>query len=374
MTADETPRIIDRFAGPGGWDEGLRMLGRTDVVGIEWDERACETGQANGHRRVRADVALLDPHEFVDEHLDGVAPEGGVDSPPCQGFSMAGKGAGRGDTAAILTAVSMIGAGMDVGAALASLRRQCADPRSALVLEPLRWALALRPGWLAWEQVPAVLPLWEACAMVLRAHGYSVWVRVLNAEQYGVPQTRKRACLGASRVRTVAPPTPTHSRYYSRTPDRLDPGVPPWVSMATALGWGMTERPSMTVTGGGAATGGAEPFGNAARQGMAREADAGRWRQRSNYSAGGDVRSSNGTLRDSELPAPTLTASMNNGNFRVTDGVTSRRVTVKEAACLQSFPPGYVWCGTKTAQYQQIGNAIPPLLAAHVLRSVGATS
>ena len=30
--------IIDLFAGPGGWDEGLRMIGRTDVLGIEWDE------------------------------------------------------------------------------------------------------------------------------------------------------------------------------------------------------------------------------------------------------------------------------------------------------------------------------------------------
>ncbi|WP_342216349.1 MULTISPECIES: DNA cytosine methyltransferase [Nocardia] len=46
------------------------------------------------------------------------------------------------------------------------------------------------------------------------------------------------------------------------------------------------------------------------------------------------------------------------------------RITVEEAAVLQSFPPGYPWSGTKTAKFRQIGDAVPPALAAAVLAPV----
>src|SRR5690606_33828651 len=56
----------------------------------------------------------------------------------------------------------------------------------------------------------------------------------------------------------VAPPTPTHSKYHNRDPKRLDPGVEKWVSMAEALGWGMTARPMVKA---GNAIGRAEGIG-----------------------------------------------------------------------------------------------------------------
>ena len=47
-----------------------------------------------------------------------------------------------------------------------------------------------------------------------------------------------------------------------------------------------------------------------------------------------------------------------------------KRLSVEEAAALQTYPePPFVWCGTKTKIFLQIGNAVPPLLAEHILRA-----
>lgn len=398
------PTVVDLFAGPGGWDEGARLLGFSDeILGVENEANACATAQAAGHARLNADIAAIEPRDVI-SHAVGL-----IGSPPCPGFSSAGKGLGRLDLAMLTHAIKRLAYGDDPWCVLTDVRAEQRDKRSALTLEPLRWALALRPEWIALEQVPSVLPLWQAYADALRSLGYDVWTGYLHAEQYAVAQTRKRAGLIASRTRSVAMPTPTHSRYYPHNPSKVDDGVPRWVSMAEALGHGMTERPSMTITGGGTSTGGAEPFGNAARQGMKREAEAGRWQF---AGAGATARYTVGQVpRDLDQPAHTLTGKGTaywtpTAAIEGEDGVDivwpydrpsptivgsfapdvvaapgyrkagdpprqktpgSVRVTVTEAAILQSFRADYPWQGKSGAQYQQVGNAVPPLLAAHVL-------
>ena len=321
--------VVDSFAGPGGWDHGLRLLGYTGrVVGIEWDTDACQTGIAAGHERVQLDV------REARALLNGETITGKIDSPPCGGFSVAGKGKGRVDAVAVLGALEHVTDLTDLDNAIADLADVMTDERTTLVLEPLRWALVHRPRWLAWEQVPAVQPLWDSCAVILRAHGYSVDTGVLNAEQFGVPQTRKRAVLVAHRELAVALPTPTHSRYYSRSPGKLDPGVLPWVSMAEALGWDSYDRVEFV--------GSKRP---------------------------------NAAVRSVGAPAPTIIGGHDTANRHwrcaADDPKSSaRRVTVAEASVLQTFPADYPWQGSKTSQYQQVGNAIPPVLAAAVLRQV----
>lgn len=221
-------KILDLFAGAGGWAEGLRMIGMT-ALGIETDEWACATSAAAGHEVLQADVAKLDPQEF--------SPVWGmVGSAPCQAYSSAGKGLGRQDKPLVIACAHELAAGHD---SRAERLEECADPRSLLTVESLRYALALKPKWIALEQVPPVLELWTIFAGLLSVHGYHTAAGVLSAERYGVPQTRKRAFLIASLDGPVSLPAATHRSYQPRrkeTPEE-ELGLLPWVSMAEALGW-----------------------------------------------------------------------------------------------------------------------------------------
>lgn len=274
-------RAVDLFAGPGGWDVGARELD-IDPLGIELDEAACRVREAAGLGTLKGDVSALDPEEFPCELL--------IASPPCTAFSMAGKGEGRAAMDALLTALEAMAAGWQVDHE--ALDEVCADSTAHLVLEPLRWALALKPGLICCEQVPPALPIWEAMEPVLRGLGYWTWSGVCSAEQYGVAQTRKRAFLIASLHGPVSRPTPTHQRYVAprRRDDEggglfdlpeservvlpEDRDLLPWVSMAEALGWtdGPVPSPAPTVTSGGGDTGGVEVFGSKGARARARGA------------------------------------------------------------------------------------------------------
>ena len=347
----DSQTIIDLFAGPGGWDEGLRMIGRRDVLGIEWDESACLTAAAAGHRRLRADVAALDPRDYI-------GAEGLIASPPCQAWSLAGKRGGEEDRAACHELADRMAAGDD-----STDWRDWTDDRSPLVCQPVRWVRELRPEWIALEEVPAVLGLWEHMARIFRAWGYSVWVGTLLAADYGVPQTRKRAILMASSVRTVTPPEPTHAEH----PEGVDlfggGHREKWASMADALGW-----PSKLVvnTRGDRRTSGGNEF----------PADRPSWaltgKTRSWFVSAGVA--GEGRPKDPETqPADTITGKgtaywLRGSNQANATG--SIRVTVQEAGALQSFPADYPWQGSRTKQYEAVGNAVPPRVAAHVLATV----
>jgi DNA (cytosine-5)-methyltransferase 1 len=334
-------------------------------MGYEFDKAAVETRRAAGHPTCHGDVRDHGPAE--------IAADGLIASPPCQTFSMAGKGAGRAALDLVESSARAMARREPVDTA------QFTDPRTALVLEPLRWALeAIDMGrpykWLAFEQVPTVRPVWEIFAELLRAEGYSVEVGNLQAEQYGVPQTRKRAILVARLGEKVALPEPTHSRYYSRSPEKLDQGVKKWVSMAEAIGWGLPKRPSPTITGGGTETGGAEPIAK-----LARYTSDPSWISRPEAANEGTTDEDMAWVYNRPSPtivgtfAPDVVAAP--GYRKAGDGPRQKtkgsvRVTVEEAARLQSFPDGYPWQGTKGKRFLQVGNAVPPLLAEAVLAAV----
>ncbi|MCV7194128.1 DNA cytosine methyltransferase [Mycolicibacterium brumae] len=192
------------------------------------------------------------------------------------------------------------------------------DAKTRLTVEPLRWVKALTPEWICMEQVVPVLPVWRVYAERLEALGYHAVTGVLTAADYGVPQDRRRAVLIASRVGEVRLPEPTAR-----------------VSMGTALGI----RDDRVL--------------------------------RSNYSGhvagGGRTAAERGrTIRRLDEPAVTITRRA--PQWQWPDG---RRVTLTPAECgvLQGFPRDYPWSGTVSAQRLQAGNAVPPGLAAPLIRA-----
>ncbi|MFJ9406462.1 DNA cytosine methyltransferase [Streptomyces sp. NPDC101393] len=344
-------------------------------IGIEWDRNACETRYAAGLPTIHADVSVMRETRFdeIPKSVDVLA--GG---PPCQSFSVAGNGAGREALETVKEFMHRLVDGEDEAEIDKDLHARGVDPRTALVLEPLRWLLKAidaedRDPYsvIVLEQVPAVLPLWEVYAKLLRGGEgrlkgvkYEAECWELKTEQFGVPQTRTRAVLVARRPGhgAVEPLEATHLPFVLQRGKRnaaqadlfaTDSAVagtkPRWLSMAEALDAASKLKDS-PVDVSRLRTGGDINFFVV-----------------SNYGSGGDPKN-RGKRRSSE-PAFTVTGKISRNKVYKSlaeyESGDSDRFTIPESGVLQTFPHNFPWSGNDQAQ--QVGNAVPPRLGMHVL-------
>jgi DNA (cytosine-5)-methyltransferase 1 len=369
-------QILDLFAGPGGLDVAAHFLGFKSI-GIEWDRNACETRYAAGLPTIHADVRVARETRFDEIPKSVEVLTGG---PPCQSFSVAGSGEGRRALDTVKNFIHRLVDGDNESRIDEDLHALGHDTRTALVLEPLRWLLKAietddRDPYkvIVLEQVPAVLPLWEVYAKLLRGgegrlNGtkYEAECWVLKTEQFGVPQTRKRAVLVArlAEYGALEPLEPTHlpfdlhreKRHAAHAgvhpPGRAPAAKQHWISMAQSL--------------------------EAASRAVDSPVDVSRFRTGgktqffvvSNYGSGGDPK--NRGRRLSSEPSFTVTGKISrNKVYRSIDEYEvgqADRFTIPESGVLQTFPHNFPWSGKDQAQ--QVGNAVPPRLGMHVLSTV----
>ncbi|MGW8387174.1 DNA cytosine methyltransferase [Streptomyces albidoflavus] len=358
-------RVVELFAGPGGWSEGIAtVLGvQVDAVGVDISADACATARAAGHRRICADITTLDPEHIALRHTTAV-----IISPPCPTFSPGGKLSGleAGNLEILSDAIAYVGeaagfipmqwhhddqgdgdgCGCDPaapdgkgchgdgfaprsGATWAEVREMAAevsDPRIALMLEVVIWPIALQAAgapirWMAMEQ-SSNLPediLSDLSVEFSTADWFHTSSEVLEAADHGLPSRRSRVYMIASR----------HYAYnVTRTIRPL-----PVRSMAQALGWEPGERVN---------TRGNRPVDPA----------TGRAKGGNSFSA--------------DNPAWCLTGKARTWK-RESDGL---RLTPAEAGLLVGFRRSYPWQGSRSSAFQQAADVVSPVMAAIVLSGV----
>lgn len=323
-------RVLEGFAGPGGLSEGARMVGLTDVLGVDLNPDACATAEAAGHRRICGSIRDLNPDDFPKVHT-------WLSAPPCPTFTEAGKRSGIGDYGLVLDAVESI---HDFANGYADVYTAVADPRTALVLETLRFAAALPNVQLVVaEQVLAVEGIWELMAAELTTHNCfeSVNVITVRADDLGAATRRSRTFLIATREYTPSFEGLPLRRWWSAArsgplaaPRLNGPNKPvrfPRTSMAQALGW----PPKVRVN------------------------------------TRGDRKTQGGNEFFADGPAPSLTGNGTRTWYRTDLGSVDGRLGSWQAGLLQGFPEDYPWQGSRTSRFQRAADTVSPLVAAAVI-------
>lgn len=300
---------ISTFAGCGGSSLGYKWAGGKGLAAIEFDANAAETYRLNFPETpvIERDIAKVTAEELLE--VTGLA-VGQLDildgSPPCQGFSTVGK-------------------------------REIHDPRNSLFMEFVRLIEGVQPKVFVMENVSGMVKgkmkfVFREVMLALKATGYNVRCKLLNAMYFNVPQSRERLIwIG------VRPDLEKRAEFPKAQ------GRP----MTVAQAWDGLSPQASTDT-------------------ELTETYRGYWRQ---AEPGGQVGKLD-TARKlrTDRPSPTLVGKEGNGG--VYHPSECRRLSRIELRRLGSFPDEFAFAGTRTDTQVRIGNSVPPRFAQAIAETI----
>ena len=347
MARTKKLNFIDLFAGAGGLSCGLEQAGFNCILGVDFNKYAMQTFAKNHPKATSfcGDIAEL-KGKSLKEALQNKEIHLVVGGPPCQGFSTVGPG-------------------------------NPDDLRNTLFLEFCRIVRTTKPYFVVMENVTGLLAkknerTLNSIIRKFKTMGYKLEVKVLESQHYGVPEKRKRTIFIGSRLEgQIVFPTKTHD---TKIKNYFVPAVTVGEAIknvSTAKGKALNhdidsaqikdkldlKRIKRIPEG----------------KGIRYEADEKKYLTPSlklgvdwNEMRENRFRQTKYYRLERSKPSPTIMTH----RHTYYHPIENRYLTQREAAAIQSFPNDFEFCGPLSAQWRQIGNAVPPLLAKAIGKSL----
>lgn len=323
-------KIIDLFCGCGGLSKGFEMAGFESILGIDFWKDAIETYNYNRQNKVGIceDISKID-NEFLDKLMNENEIVGVIGGPPCQGYSTVGK-------------------------------RDILDDRNYLYLQYCRIVERVKPDFFVLENVKGLLTLdkgkfKEDIINRFSNLGYQVEYKVLNAADYGVPQNRQRVFFVGMKNKKFRFPVALNNKVtteeaisdlsdkensYSKEPQNNYQKIMRKNSTKLCNNE-FTVHTKQTI----------EIISKIPDGGKISDLPKEYW----------NVRKYNKAFQRMNSKSQSNTIDTGHRNYFHYN--KNRIPTVRESARIQSFPDDFIFTQSKTSQYKQVGNAVPPLLA-----------
>ena len=350
--------VISLFSGAMGLDIGLGKAGLNVVIGQDFEPSCVETMKANGHNVLGGDIREIKPETLLE--LTGLhvgEPFMICGGPPCQPVSTAGK------------------------------RLGINDPRGSLFMDFIRMIDYIRPRFFVMENVKGIVSsplkhvstkervkddpeqkLGTVLDVILSEFnklGYKTVYGILDAVNYGVPQFRERFVLIGSRDNEdIFLPIPTHFQMH-QNPDYR------WKTVGEVIKDLENDPGEYT------------PLSGDRKKYLHMVPEGGNWRDLPEevipVAMGGAYESGGGKVGfyrrlSYKQPSPTITTSPAQKATMLCHPRQDRPLSIKEYARIQQFPDDWKFTGTISAQYRQIGNAVPVGLAEAIGRAIISTA